>query len=400
MSMTKRSSEPLRDPLGQLGEYGVSIWLDDLSRERLVSGNLAAVVRDKAVVGVTTNPSIFQRAIAGDSGSAYEAQLRDLALRGVTAEEAVRVLTTADVRAAADILRPVFDRTSGHDGRVSLEVDPRLAHRTEATVAEARQLWWMVDRPNVLIKIPATRAGLPAITQAIAEGISVNVTLIFSIDRYRAVADAYLSGLEAALEAGHDLSGIESVASFFVSRLDTETDRRLEEIGGEKALALRGRTGLANSRLAHEVYEEIADSPRWRALQAAGANPQRLLWTSTSTKNPDYPDTCYVTGLVTAGTVNTLPEATLDAVADHGEIHGDTVRGQYAQAAGVFAGLAGAGIDYDDVVEVLEAEGVKAFEKAWQDLLDSVASSLVRLGEEPAAHRGRPTGSGTSTDAR
>ncbi|WKX69167.1 transaldolase [Streptomyces sp. XD-27] len=374
----------MTNPLTRLSEHGVSIWLDDLSRDRLVSGNLAAVIRDKAVVGVTTNPSIFQRAIAGGSGSAYEAQLRDLALRGVTAEEAVRVLTTADVRAAADTLRPVYDRTEGHDGRISLEVDPRLAHRTDATVAEARQLWWMVDRPNVLIKIPATRAGLPAITRAIAEGISVNVTLIFSIERYRAVADAYLSGLEAALEAGRDLSGIESVASFFVSRLDTETDRRLEQVGTEKALALRGQAGLANSRLAHEAYEEIVASERWRALEAAGANPQRLLWTSTSTKNPAYPDTAYVTGLVTAGTVNTLPEATLDAVADHGDIQGDTVRGRYAQAAEVFAGLAGAGIDYDEVVQVLEDEGVKAFEDAWQALLGSVGSSLLRLGEGPA----------------
>lgn len=296
----------------------------------------------------------------------------------------MRVLTTADVRAAADILRPVFERTGGHDGRISLEVDPRLAHRTEGTVAEARQLWWMVDRPNVLIKIPATRAGLPAITQAIAEGISVNVTLIFSIERYRAVADAYLSGLEAALEAGLDLSGIESVASFFVSRLDTETDRRLEQVGTEKALALRGRTGLANSRLAHEVYEEAISSQRWRALRDAGANPQRLLWTSTSTKNPAYPDTCYVTGLVTAGTVNTLPEETLDAVADHAEILGDTIRGRYAQAAEVFAGVAGVGIDYDEVVELLEDEGVKAFENSWLALLESVRSSLRRLSDGPA----------------
>ncbi|WP_329180852.1 transaldolase [Streptomyces decoyicus] len=374
----------MAERLRQLSREGVSIWLDDLSRERLRSGNLDAVIRDKAVVGVTTNPSIFQRAIAGGSGSAYEAQLRDLALRGVTAEEAVRVLTTADVRAAADILRPVFERTGGHDGRISLEVDPRLAHRTEGTVAEARQLWWMVDRPNVLIKIPATRAGLPAITQAIAEGISVNVTLIFSIERYRAVADAYLSGLEAALEAGLDLSGIESVASFFVSRLDTETDRRLEQVGTEKALALRGRTGLANSRLAHEVYEEAISSQRWRALRDAGANPQRLLWTSTSTKNPAYPDTCYVTGLVTAGTVNTLPEETLDAVADHAEILGDTIRGRYAQAAEVFAGVAGVGIDYDEVVELLEDEGVKAFENSWLALLESVRSSLRRLSDGPA----------------
>ncbi|GHF28366.1 transaldolase 1 [Streptomyces mashuensis] len=373
-------AEAPAEALRRLTGHGVSVWLDDLSRDLLVSGGLTAALRDKAVTGVTTNPGIFRRAIAGGNASAYADQLRDLALRGVTAEEAVRALTTADVRAAADVLRPVHDRTGGLDGYVSLEVDPRLAHRTEATLAEARHLWWTVDRPNLLIKIPATRAGLPAIARAVAEGINVNVTLIFSLERYRAVWEAYAEGLEQARADGLDIRRIASVASFFVSRLDTETDRRLEKAGGEEALALRGRTGLANSRLAHRVYEELSGTPRWQALLAAGARPQRLLWTSTSTKNPAYPDTLYVTGLVTAGTVNTLPEETLDAVADHGRIEGDTVRGRHEDAAAVLAGLARAGVDYDDVVRTLEEEGVEAFENAWQALLDSVADSLARLG--------------------
>ncbi|MEU7137286.1 transaldolase [Streptomyces sp. NPDC046261] len=373
-------------PLRRLAEHGVAIWLDDLSRARIASGNLAEVVRDKHVVGVTTNPTIFQKAIAAGLDSGYEAQLRDLALRQVTAEEAVRLITTADVRDAADILRPAYERSGGHDGRISIEVDPRLAHRTAATVAEARQLWWMVDRPNVLIKIPATRAGLPAITRTIAEGISVNVTLIFSLERYRAVMDAYMSGLEQAREAGRDLRAIESVASFFVSRLDTEIDDRLTALGTEQAAALRGRAGLANARLAFRAYEDAVRTDRWRALLAAGANPQRPLWTSTSTKNPAYPDTYYTAGLITAGTVNTLPEDALDAFADHGEVAGDTVRGGYAQADEDFTALAKAGIDYDDVVRVLEDEGVAKFEASWQSLLDSVAAALDRLSrtaEEP-----------------
>jgi transaldolase len=367
-------------PLRQLGAQGVSIWLDDLSRDLLNGGGLAHAVSDWEVVGVTTNPAIFHRAITGSTASAYAEELRDLAIRDVTPEEAIRVLTTADVREAADVLRPLHERSDGHDGRVSLEVDPWLAHHTAATVAEARHLWWMVDRPNVLIKIPATPAGLPAITQAIAEGISVNVTLVFSIERYQAVADAYLTGLEQAREAGRDVSGIESVASLFVSRLDTETDRRLEEIGSPEALKLRGLTGLANSRLAHQAYESIVRSKRWQSLRAAGANVQRLLWTSTSTKNPAYPDTRYVTELVTPGTINSMPQQTLEAVADHGDIRGETVRSQYADAAQVLTDLNDVGVDYHDVVEVLEAQGVKAFQDSWSLLLQSVGASLARLG--------------------
>ena len=377
-------------PLEQLTEQGVSVWLDDLSREHLDSGRLAADLRTLSVAGVTTNPSIFHKAITGGADSAYAPQLRALALQKVSTEEAVRALTTADVRAAADVLRPVFDLSGGRDGRISLEVDPRLAHRTEATVAEARALWWSVDRPNILIKVPATLAGLPAITQLIAEGISVNVTLIFSVARYQAVADAYLSGLERRLEAGEDLSRIESVASFFVSRMDTEVDRRLERIGAPEALALRGRAGLANARLAYQAHESIMASARWAALRRAGARVQRLLWTSTSTKNPAYPDTMYVAGLVTRDTVNTIPRPTLEAFADHGEVRGDTIRDAYPDAAEVLAALPEFGIDYDEVVAFLEEQGVSAFEQSWTALLADVRESLARLGE--AALAGARTG--------
>lgn len=364
----------MTDALGRLTGEGVAIWLDDLSRKRLTSGNLAELVDLQHVVGVTTNPTIFQKAVAGGDG--YEGQLRDLAVRGVTVEEAVRMITTADVRDAADVLRTVYEASDGRDGRVSIEVDPRLAHRTEPTVAEAKQLWWLVDRPNLFIKIPATKAGLPAITQAIALGISVNVTLIFSLDRYREVMDAYLSGLEQARAAGLDLSEIRSVASFFVSRVDTEVDRRLDAIGGDAANALRGRAAIANARLAYAAFEEVLGSERWKALDAAGANPQRPLWASTGVKDPAYDDTRYVVDLVAPGTVNTMPQATLDAVEDHATISGDTVRGGYEQASGDLDALAGLGISYADVVQVLEDEGVAKFEESWVGLLGSVRAAL------------------------
>lgn len=366
-------------PLQQLGTQGVSIWLDDLSRGLLSDGDLAFAVQDRNVTGVTTNPVIFQRAITERDAVLYQGQLRDLALRGVTAEEAVRTLTATDVRQAADVLRPVHDRSNGYDGYVSIEVDPRFAHRTDATVAEARHLWWTVDRPNVLIKIPATSAGLPAITQTVAEGIGVNATLIFSVERYRAVADAYLAGLELARDAGQDLSSIRSVASVFVSRLDTETDRLLEKAGRADALELRGLTALANSRLAHQAYQSIIQSERWQALQKAGARPQRLLWTSTSTKNHRYSDTLYVTELVTSGTISSMPRQTLDAVGDHGDIRGDTVRAQYGDARRVFDNLAGLGISYERVTESLEAAGIEAFQESWNLLLESVNTSLAHL---------------------
>ncbi|MFH9985039.1 transaldolase [Streptomyces luteogriseus] len=364
--------------LKRLSDEGVSIWLDDLSRRRIESGDLAELVATRNVVGVPTNPSIFQAAIG--SGAGYEEQLADLAVRGVTVDEAVRMMTTADVRAAADVLRPVYEATGGRDGRVSIEVDPRLAHDTTATVAEARQLAWLVDRPNVMIKIPATKAGLPAITEVIGAGISVNVTLIFSLERYREVMDAYLAGLEKARAAGLDLSDIHSVASFFVSRVDSEIDKRLTLLGTDEALALKGRAALANARLAYEAYEHVFSGARWLALGGARANRQRPLWASTGVKDPAYKDTLYVDELVAPGTVNTMPEATLNAVADHGDVQGDTVTGGYAQARADLAAVERLGIAYDEVVRQLEDEGVAKFEVAWQDLLDAVTKSLNSEG--------------------
>src|SRR5690606_27188699 len=341
-------------------------------RERLRTGNLEQLIREKNVVGVTSNPTIFANALS--KGDAYNTQMHDLAVRGVDVGEAVRAITTYDIRWAADVLRPVYDSTGGVDGRVSLEVDPRLAHDTDKTVAEARALWWLVDRPNLFIKIPATLAGLPAITQAIGEGISVNVTLIFSLERYRAVMDAWLAGLEAAQAKGLNLATIESVASFFVSRVDTEIDSRLDKLGKPE---LKGKAAVANARLAYAAYEEVMNSERWQRLRAAGARPQRPLWASTGVKNPDYPDTLYVDELVAPGTVNTMPEKTLDAVADHGKVTGDTVRPFYEQAWNTMAELKDAGIDYDDVVRVLEEEGVQKFEASWNELLDSVRKNLI-----------------------
>ena len=366
------------EPLKLLSTEGVSVWLDDLSRERIASGGLAELITSKHVVGVTTNPSIFRAAIG--SGAGYEEQLADLAVRGVTVDEAVRMMTTADVRAAADVLRPVHEATAGRDGRVSIEVDPRLAHDTRATIAEARQLAWLVDRPNVMIKIPATKAGLPAITEVIGLGISVNVTLIFSLERYREVMDAYLAGLEKARERGLDLSSIHSVASFFVSRVDTEVDKRLTRLGTEEALALKGRAALANARLAYQAYEEVFASGRWNPLENAGAGRQRPLWASTGVKDPAYKDTLYVDELVAPGTVNTMPEATLDATADHGRITGDTVTGGYPRARADLDAVERLGISYAEVVELLEDEGVAKFETAWQELLDAVTKSLHSEG--------------------
>ena len=367
-------------PLERLSDAGVSIWLDDLSRTRIESGNLAELVATRHVVGVTTNPSIFQAAIG--SGAGYEEQLADLAARGVTVDEAVRMMTTADVRAAAGILHSVYTATGGRDGRVSIEVDPRLAHDTVATVAEAKQLAWLVDRPNVMIKIPATRAGLPAITEVVGLGISVNVTLIFSLERYREVMDAYLAGLEKARARGLDLSAVHSVASFFVSRVDSEIDRRLTALGTDEALALKGRAALANARLAYEAYEEVFAGARFSALAGAGANRQRPLWASTGVKDPAYKDTLYVDELVAPGTVNTMPEATLYATADHGAITGDTVSGGYDRARADLAAVAALGISYEEVVTRLEEEGVAKFEAAWEDLLNTVTKSLTNKGAD------------------
>jgi len=360
--------------LKQLSDAGVAIWLDDLSRERLVSGTLAELVRDKHVVGVTTNPNIFQKAITGSA--IYEDQIRDLARRGVDVGEALRAITTYDVRWACDVLRPCYDASDGVDGRVSIEVDPGLANETERTVAEARALWWLVDRPNMFVKIPATKAGLPAIAQCLAEGISINVTLIFSLTRYGEVIDAFLDGMERARATGHDLSRLGSVASFFVSRVDSEIDTRLDKIGSDEAKALRGKAAIANARLAYELYEEKFNTERWRALAAAGAKPQRPLWASTSTKDPSYDDTMYVLDLVAPGTVNTMPEPTLAAIVDHGEFRGDTVRGTYVEAHQLLTDLAALGIGYDDVVKLLEEEGVEKFETAWSELIASLKGEL------------------------
>ncbi|MFD4197409.1 MULTISPECIES: transaldolase [Amycolatopsis] len=366
----------MSDNLAQLSQAGVSIWLDDLSRERLNSGNLAELIRDRHVTGVTTNPTIFANALA--DGESYDAQVRELAARGADVHAAVRELTTTDVRNAADLFRDIYTRTNGVDGRVSIEVDPRLARDADKTAAEAQDLWKTVDRPNILVKIPATEEGLPAITKTLAEGISVNVTLIFSVERYRAVIEAYFAGLEQAKANGHDLATIESVASFFVSRVDTEIDKRLDAIGTDEAKALRGEAAIANARLAYAAYEELFATDRWQALAAAGARPQRPLWASTGVKDPSYSDTRYVDQLVVAGTVNTMPEKTLLAAADHAKVEGDKVTGTGAQAQEVFDKLAAVGIDIPDVFRTLEDEGVEKFDKSWAELLETVTGQLEK----------------------
>ena len=368
--------------LKALADNGVSVWLDDLSRERIETGNLQELIDTKGVVGVTTNPSIFQAALA--KGDRYDADLRKFAADGKSVDETVFGLTTEDVRNACDILKPVYDATNGVDGRVSIEVDPRLAHDTGKTVAQAKELAAAVGRDNVLIKIPATLEGLPAITAVLAEGISVNVTLIFSLERYRAVMNAYLSGLEQAHQAGKDLSKIQSVASFFVSRVDTEIDKRLDAIGTDEAKALKGKAGVANARLAYQAYEEVFSTPRWKSLAAEGARPQRPLWASTGVKDPAYKDTMYVVDLVAPGIVNTMPEKTLDAVADHGEVVGDTITPNYADAQKVLDDLEALGVSYNDVVQVLEVEGVDKFEKSWGELLAEATEDLEKAAQKAA----------------
>ncbi|MEP6650504.1 MAG: transaldolase [Lapillicoccus sp.] len=379
------------DNLQALSDAGVSIWLDDLSRDRLDSGNLAELVKVRNVVGVTTNPTIFQLALS--KGNAYDDQLEKLAAAGKNVDEAVFEMTTDDVRSACDVMASVYEATDGVDGRVSIEVDPRLAHDTEQTVAQAKQLAHSVDRDNVLVKIPATLEGLPAITAVLADGISVNVTLIFSLERYRAVMNAFLSGLEQALQAGKDLAKIQSVASFFVSRVDTEIDKRLDAIGqgdeNSAAQALKGKAGIANARLAYQAYEEVFSTSRWESLAAEGARPQRPLWASTGVKDPAYKDTMYVVDLVAPGIVNTMPEKTMDAVADHGEVTGDTITPNYADAQKVLDDLEAMGISYNDVVQVLEVEGVDKFEKSWGELLDEATADLQQAAEKAAQKAAR-----------
>jgi transaldolase len=370
----------MSDVLQELSGAGVSVWLDDISRERLRTGNLKDLIDNYHVVGVTSNPTIFAKALS--KGDAYDEQAGDLQLRGVTVEEAARMITTYDIRWACDVLRPVYDATGGLDGRVSIEVAPGLARETAKTVAEAKQLWWLVDRPNLFIKIPATAEGIPAITETLSQGISVNVTLIFSLERYGEVIDAYYAGLEKAAENGHDISKIASVASFFVSRVDTEVDKRLDKLGTADALALKSKAAIANARLAYELYEQKLDTDRWRALAAKGARVQRPLWASTSTKDPSLPDTLYVVDLVAKDTVNTMPEATLKAMADHGVLKGDTVHGMYQEARDLFSQLEGLGISYDDVVQILEDEGVSKFEVSWNEMLETIRAELSKLRSE------------------
>ena len=371
MSVTDTRTD---SPTGDLSRAGVSIWLDDLSRVLISSKGLQKLIEEKNVAGVTTNPTIFATALS--KGEAYDEQVRELKAKGADVAQAIFEITTKDVSDAADVFNDVFVASNGYDGRVSIEVSPELAHDTEATTSEAKRLWSTIEKPNVMIKIPATVEGLPAITAAIGAGISVNVTLIFSLERYRAVIDAYLEGLERAADAGIDLSTIHSVASFFVSRVDTEIDKRLDEVGSDDATALKGKSAVANARLAYELFVGAFASERAIALQEKGANRQRPLWASTGVKDPSLPDTFYVTDLVTHGVVNTMPEKTLDAVADHGEIKGDTIVGKYDEAREDMDRLKAAGVDIDEITALLEREGVDKFIVSWHELSDTVSTAL------------------------
>ncbi|MFW0120957.1 transaldolase [Rothia sp. CCM 9419] len=362
-------------PTQKLTDAGVSIWLDDLSRERITSGNLEELISSRNVAGVTTNPTIFAGALS--QGESYAEQVKELAEEGVDVEEAVFTITTDDVRAACDIFAPVYESSQGRDGRVSIEVDPRLARQSAETAAMAKALASRVDRENVMIKIPATEEGLEPIAQTLAEGISVNVTLIFSLSRYRAVINAYMLGLEQALENGKDLSKIHSVASFFISRVDSEIDARLEAIGTDEAKALKGKAGLANARLAYQVFEEAFSSQRWERLAAAGANIQRPLWASTGTKDPALPDTLYVTGLVAPQCVNTVPEKTLEATYDHGVVTGDTITSTYDESDKILNAIESLGISYQEVITLLEDEGLKKFDISWEELLETIRQALA-----------------------
>lgn len=367
--------------LAELSTAGISVWLDDLSRDRIRSGNLKDLIDTKSVVGVTTNPSIFQAALS--KGDAYDKQVTKLAGEGADVETTIRTVTTDDVREACDILVPQYEASAGVDGRVSIEVDPRMAHDADKTYEQAVELWKIVDRPNLLIKIPATEEGIPAIAKVIGEGISVNVTLIFSVERYELVMNAYLEGLEAARAAGHDLDKIHSVASFFVSRVDSEIDSRLDAIGTPDAEALKGKAALANARLAYVAYQQVFEvAPRFRELAGNGARPQRPLWASTGVKSDAYPDTMYVTELVSPNTVNTMPEKTMDAVADHGEIVGDTVSGKGPESQEIFDRISALGIDLTDVFLTLENEGVQKFEAAWNELLEATEEQLRQAGQK------------------
>ncbi|PZE39541.1 transaldolase [Curtobacterium sp. MCPF17_031] len=361
-------------PTEALSAVGVSIWLDDLSRELLETGRLENLIADRNVVGVTTNPTIFASALA--KGERYDAQVKELAAAGTDVTNAIFEITTRDVADASDIFAPIYASSNGFDGRVSIEVEPGLAHDTAKTIEQAKFLFDKVGKENVLIKIPATVDGLEAITEVIGAGISVNVTLIFSLERYRAVIDAYLGGLEKAKAAGHDLSKIHSVASFFVSRVDSEIDKRLDAVGSDEATELKSKAGIANAQLAYQVWTQAFATERALGLLESGANTQRPLWASTGVKDPSLPDTLYVTELAAPNTVNTMPGKTLEATFDHGQIHGDAIAGTFDDANQVMDQLAAVGIDYDDVVDLLEKEAVEKFNVSWGELVDTVKTAL------------------------
>ena len=361
--------------LHQLSEAGVSVWIDNLSRDLIQSGELERMMREDAVVGITSNPTIFQKAIS--SGDAYDEQLREVLEEEKDPTEIFIRLAAKDVTDACDLLRKVWDEGGGKDGYVSIEVDPTLAYDTEGTVAQALRFHKLIDRANLFVKIPATRPGLPAIEDMIAKGKSINVTLIFSLRRYVEVAEAYIRGLERLVAGGGDPTVVASVASFFVSRVDTETDRRLDEIGGHDEL--KGKLGIANARLAYERYGQLFSGERWEFLAGKGASPQRCLWASTSTKNPAYRDTMYVEELIGPMTVNTMPPETIQAFQDHGKVVRDTVKRDLDGARNLLDDLAKAGVDYEDVVETLEREGVEKFADSFVELLEGIRQSSREL---------------------
>ncbi|MEO7126093.1 MAG: transaldolase [Nakamurella sp.] len=382
----------MSDVLDDLTKAGVSLWLDDLSRERLRTGSLKNMIEHHHISGVTSNPSIFANALS--DGAEYSAKVAELGGRGADLSLTARTLMTDDVRDACDLFLPLFASTDGVDGRVSIEVEPSLAHNTAGTVAQAKELSKIVDRPNLYIKIPAMSEGIPAIADTLAGGISVNVTLIFSLVRYEQVIEAFFEGLERAKENGHDLTALTSVASFFVSRVDVEVDKRLDAIGTDEAAALRGQAAIANARLAYQLFEKKFASDRWQKLAAAGARVQRPLWASTGVKDPSYDDTRYVVELVAPETVNTAPEKTIDAVSDHGVIRGDTIRSTYDASQQVFDDLAKLGIDMPNVFDVLEREGVEKFDKAWATLMDKVQGELDKAAAASQSAHSATTTSG------
>jgi transaldolase len=362
--------------LHELSEHGQSVWVDSVSREWLETGELARMLAEDAVVGVTSNPTIFQKALS--QGEWYDEQLREVLPEESSDKEVFYRLAVRDIEAACDLLRPIWERGGGRDGYVSMEVDPDFAYERDATIDEAMRLHEWIDRPNLFVKIPGTEPGLEAIEECIARGRSINVTLIFSLDRHIAVAEAYIRGLERLVESGGDPSRVASVASFFVSRVDTEADKRLEEIGGERALSLRGKLAIANAKLAYENYKHAFSGERWERLAAAGATKQRCLWASTSTKNPAYRDVMYVEELIGPETVNTMPKETIEAFQDHGVVS-DTLERDVEGARRVLEELAEVGIDYDDVVDTLEREGVEKFSTSFRELLDGVRAKRAEL---------------------